>query len=54
MNDDPLVSVIVPAYNISKMKREKFDEHCKWIFEVLHHLEIRIDIGGYSDQEKSF
>ncbi|KRL94203.1 hypothetical protein FD28_GL000755 [Levilactobacillus hammesii DSM 16381] len=39
-------------FNMFIMKREKFDDYCKWIFEVLHQLEIRIDISGYSDQEK--
>ncbi|UPU32454.1 DUF4422 domain-containing protein [Pediococcus acidilactici] len=38
-------------FNMFIMKREPFEEYAKWLFEVLHQLESKIDISDYSTQE---
>lgn len=35
-------------YNMFIMKKEKFDEYAKWVFDILFELEKRIDISDYS------
>ena len=39
-------------FNMFIMKREKFDRYCEWLFDILHQVELQVDISGYSDQEK--
>ena len=35
-------------FNMFIMKKEKFDEYCTWIFDVLFELERRLDISSYN------
>lgn len=37
--------------NMFVMKKEKFDEYCKWLFDILFELEKRIDISDYNQYE---
>lgn len=37
--------------NMFVMKKEKFDEYCKWLFDILSELEKRIDISNYNQYE---
>ncbi len=38
-------------FNMFVMRKEKFDEYCKWLFDILFVLEKRIDISGYSQYQ---
>ena len=33
------------------MKKQLFDEYCRWLFSILFELEKRIDISGYNKYE---
>ena len=37
--------------NMFVMKKEKFDEYCQWLFDILFELEKRIDISNYNQYE---
>ena len=37
--------------NMFVMKKELFDEYCRWLFDILFELEKRIDISTYSQYE---
>lgn len=37
--------------NMFVMKKQYFDEYCKWLFSILFELEKRIDISGYNQYE---
>jgi len=37
--------------NMFVMKKDKFDEYCKWLFDILFELEKRIDISDYNQYE---
>lgn len=37
--------------NMFVMKKDKFDEYCKWLFDILFELEKRIDITSYNQYE---
>lgn len=37
--------------NMFVMKKEKFDEYCKWLFDILFELEKRINISDYNKYE---
>ena len=37
--------------NMFVMKKDKFDEYCKWLFDILFELEKRIDISSYNQYE---
>lgn len=39
-------------YNMFIMKKEEFDNYCKWLFDILFELEKSIDISGYNDYQK--
>ena len=39
-------------FNMFIMKKDAFDSYCNFIFGVLKKLEKKIDISGYSVQEK--
>lgn len=38
-------------FNMFVMRRDYFDEYCKWLFTVLFELENRIDISNYTTME---
>ena len=38
-------------FNMFIMKKEKFDEYCEWLFDVLSELEKRLDISKYSTDD---
>lgn len=38
-------------FNMFVMRRDYFDEYCKWLFTILFELEKRIDIGNYTTME---
>lgn len=37
--------------NMFIIDKKRFDEYCKWLFDLLFDLETRIDISDYSKQE---
>ena len=37
--------------NMFVMKKDKFDEYCQWLFDILFKLEKRIDITSYNQYE---
>ena len=37
--------------NMFVMEKEKFDEYCQWLFDILFELEKRIDIKSYNQYE---
>ena len=39
-------------FNMMISKRDKFDEYCKWLFDILFELESKTNLEGYSDYEK--
>ncbi len=38
-------------FNMFIMKKEKFDEYCAWLFDVLFELENRLDISRYNKND---
>jgi hypothetical protein len=38
-------------FNMFAMKREALDRYCGWLFDVLAHIEERLDISGYPASE---
>lgn len=38
-------------FNMMIMKSDKFDEYCKWLFDILFELEKRVDISQYDAYE---
>ena len=38
-------------FNMFIMKREKFNEYCSWLFDVLFELEKRLDISNYNKND---
>lgn len=38
-------------FNMFVMRRDYFDEYCKWLFAILFELEKRIDISNYTTME---
>ncbi|MCM8711375.1 DUF4422 domain-containing protein [Clostridium sp. SYSU_GA19001] len=39
-------------FNMFIMKKEQFDNYCKWVFDILFELEKRIDISHYNNYQK--
>ena len=39
-------------FNMFLMRRDLLDAYCNWLFSVLFVLEERLDISGYSDNDK--
>lgn len=38
-------------FNMFIMKRNILDSYCNWLFDVLHKIEDRLDISGYTDYD---
>jgi len=39
-------------FNMFIMKKKEFDRYCSWLFGILFFLESKVDLTGYSTQEK--
>lgn len=39
-------------FNMFIMKKDKFDQYCEWLFEVLDKVEEQVDISGYDAVER--
>ena len=39
-------------FNMFIMKKKYFNGYCKWLFDILEHVENSIDINNYSRQER--
>ena len=40
------------SYNMIIMKKEEYDDYCKWLFDILFVIESKININDYSNYEK--
>ena len=50
--DGLMYILVVCAGAVFIMKKEIFDDYCKWLFDILLELENRVDITNYSDYDK--
>ena len=39
-------------FNMFIMKRELFDAYCSWLFPILFQMEARLDLTGWSDNDR--
>ena len=50
--EDLLKEQKIYTYNMFIMKKEKFDEYMKWLFDILFQIEKEIDISDYDNYNK--
>ena len=39
-------------FNMFIMKRDRVDQYCEWLFDILFELQRRLDISSYSDNDR--
>lgn len=49
--DRSMKKTIGHRFNMFIMKKDKFDEYCAWLFDVLFELERRLDISSYNKND---
>lgn len=49
--DTSMKSTIGHRFNMFIMKREKFDQYCEWLFDILFELERRLNISDYNKND---
>ncbi len=49
--DSSMKKTVGHRFNMFIMKKDKFDEYCEWLFDVLFELERRLDISTYNQND---
>ena len=49
--DDNMKRRSCHIFNMFIMKKDLFDDYCRWLFDILFELEKRLDISSYNDND---